>query len=110
MGHTLCKMLSYRVVTILSLLFTFASLMPGKQFLIETDDATEDDEFDESAYIDADILDDKEDDVEVNSPPRKASSRNRQRLTYRDPAPTRRTPPPATARTPPAWSIRLLSG
>ena len=44
----------------------------------------------------------------VNPPPKKASSRNRQRLTYRDPAPTRRTPPPATARTPPAWSLRLL--
>merc|ERR1719291_684934 len=104
-------MLSLRVVTILSLMFTFASLMPGKHFLIETDDATGDaaEEFDESAYTDVDILDDKEDDVDaVDSPPKKAASRNRQRLTYRDPT-TRRTPAPAPPPpTPPAWSIRLL--
>merc|ERR1719291_498177 len=32
-------MLSFRVVTILSTLFALASLMPGKKFLVETDDA-----------------------------------------------------------------------
>ena len=37
--YTLYKMLSIRVVTILSTLFTLASLMPGKKYLVETDDA-----------------------------------------------------------------------
>ena len=37
--HTHSEMLSFRVVTILSMLFTFANLMPGKKYLIETDDA-----------------------------------------------------------------------
>merc|ERR1719291_506931 len=32
-------MLSFRVVTILSTLFALASFMPGKKFLVETDDA-----------------------------------------------------------------------
>ena len=36
--HTHSEMLSFRVVTILSMLFTFANLMTGKKYLIETDD------------------------------------------------------------------------
>ena len=43
--YTQSKMLSLRVVTILSLLFTIASLRPGKHFLIETDDATGDGQY-----------------------------------------------------------------
>ena len=37
--HTLYIMLSFRVVTILSMLFALASLMPGQKYLVETDDA-----------------------------------------------------------------------
>ena len=37
--HTLYIMLSFRVVTILSMLFALASLKPGQKYLVETDDA-----------------------------------------------------------------------
>merc|ERR1719291_227420 len=45
-------MLSFRVVTILSMLFALASLMPGKKFLVETDDADAAADPDFESYID----------------------------------------------------------
>merc|ERR1712113_324004 len=49
---TLSKMLSFKVVTILSMLFTLASLMPGKKYLVEidSDELTPEDEIFESYY------------------------------------------------------------